>query len=108
MRFPDRFLEDLRAALPVIDVVQRRYKLRKAGSAEWVAVDDNSLGVNTSKNVWRDFAAELDTDPLATVENLKFPHVVGTEDSGKTVYHDLSRQEMHAVDLERASGVEVQ
>ena len=55
MRFPDRFLEELKAALPVINVVQRRYKLRKAGSAEYKAVDDESLSVNTSKNVWRDF-----------------------------------------------------
>lgn len=53
-RFPDAFLEQLRAALPVLDVVSRRYKMRKAGSAEHCAIDDKSLTVNTSKNMWYD------------------------------------------------------
>ena len=41
--------------MSVLDAVSRRHKLRKAGSAEYKAVDDESLSVNTSKNVWRDF-----------------------------------------------------
>ena len=34
MRFPPQFLDELRARLPVSDVVGRRVKLRKAGR-EW-------------------------------------------------------------------------
>jgi AAA domain len=55
MHFPDHFLEQLRAALPVMQVAQRHYKLRKAGGAEWKVVDDPSIGVNTAKNTWADF-----------------------------------------------------
>jgi hypothetical protein len=57
-----------------------------------------------AKNIWRDFAAELDADPLATVESLQFPHVHGTEDSATTVYADYSRAERHQIDLEHALG----
>lgn len=53
-RFPEAFLEELRAALPVLDVVSRRYKMRKAGSAEYEAIDDESLTVNTVKSLWYD------------------------------------------------------
>ena len=55
MRFPDSFLDDLRLRVPVIDAVKRKHKMRKAGSAEWKAVDDDSLTVNTVKNIWNDF-----------------------------------------------------
>src|ERR1700680_2351616 len=55
MRFPDHFLDQLRAALPVLQVAQRHYKLRKAGGAEWKVIDDPSIGVNATKNVWSDF-----------------------------------------------------
>ena len=54
-RFTDDFLTELKAAVPVIDAVKRRHKMRKAGSAEWKAVDDESLTVNTVKNIWNDF-----------------------------------------------------
>ena len=42
-RFTDDFLTELKAAVPVIDAVKRRHKMRKAGSAEWKAVDDEFL-----------------------------------------------------------------
>ena len=54
-RFSKQLLAELKAAVPVIDAVRRRHKMRKAGSAEWKAVDDESLSVNTIKNIWNDF-----------------------------------------------------
>ena len=54
MRFPDRFLEELRQALPIVDAARRHYKLKRKGS-EWVCVDDPSLSINAAKNVWADF-----------------------------------------------------
>jgi prefoldin subunit 5 len=51
-----------------------------------------------ARNIWSAFAAELDKDPLATVEHLEFPHVVGDEDVGKVVYSDLAPSERAAVD----------
>jgi hypothetical protein len=61
--------------------------------------------IDRAQRIWRDFASELDSDPLATVETLVFPHVSGTEDSTTTVYADYSSAERHQIDLERASGV---
>ncbi len=55
MRYPDSLLDQIRQALPVFDLVQKHYKLRKAGAAEYVAIDDKSFTVNTSKNIWHDF-----------------------------------------------------
>ena len=57
-----------------------------------------------ARNIWSAFAAELDKDPLATVEHLEFPHVVGDEDIGKIVYHELSPTERHQVDQAFAQG----
>jgi hypothetical protein len=54
MRWPSSFLDQIRAALPVVDVVKRHHKLRKDGASEWRAVTDQSLTVNTSKNLWYD------------------------------------------------------
>jgi hypothetical protein len=51
------FLEELRAALPVIDVVRRRHKLRKVSAHEWAAVDNPSLKVNDAKNTWADWGS---------------------------------------------------
>lgn len=51
MRWPSSFLDQIRAALPVVDVVKRHHKLRKDGASEWRAVTDQSLTVNTSKNL---------------------------------------------------------
>jgi hypothetical protein len=54
MRFPDAFLEELRQALPTIEIVSRRFKMRKVGS-EYQSIDNPSLKVNPSKNVWREW-----------------------------------------------------
>lgn len=59
-RFPDRFLEELRAALPVSVVVQKRMKLRREGAkGEWVAVDNKSFTVSDQKQIWHDFGNKV-------------------------------------------------
>jgi hypothetical protein len=60
--------------------------------------------IERAQNIWREFAAELDADPLATVEHLEFPIVSGHEDDGKIIYSELSRAERQNRDLEHALG----
>jgi AAA domain/CHC2 zinc finger len=55
-QFSERFLDELRAALPVLKVVSRRHKMRKEGQ-EYRAEDNHSLCVNPRKNVWSDFGS---------------------------------------------------
>lgn len=54
MRFPDSFLDQLRAATPLADYARRHYALRKEG-AEWCVVDDPSMKISPAKNIWYDF-----------------------------------------------------
>jgi hypothetical protein len=54
--FDERYLDELRAALPVLDVVKRRHEMRKEGG-EYRAIDNHSLTVNPNKNIWNDFGA---------------------------------------------------
>lgn len=60
--FGDQLLDDVRRAISVRTLVERRHKLRKRGANELVAVDDNSLTVNTLKNIWNDFALQKGGD----------------------------------------------
>jgi hypothetical protein len=53
--WPKSVLDEIRAELSVYNVVTRRHKLKKVGAAEYQAVDDPSLTVNTAKNLWYDF-----------------------------------------------------
>ena len=53
MAFSDAFLDELRDALPVSQVVGAHIALRREG-VEWRAVDDQSLTVNDSKKLWFD------------------------------------------------------
>lgn len=53
--YSEQFLDDLRRALPVLDLIGRTHKLRKEGR-EYRAIDDNSLTVSPEKNIWHDFA----------------------------------------------------
>jgi hypothetical protein len=71
---------------------------------EQVVVAPNSA-IEKAKTIWAGFAAELEKNALANVENIKFPHVIGNEDDGKTTYAELSRVERQAIDLAHASGV---
>ncbi len=54
MKFPDHFLDELRSAVRVSEIVGRKFKLRKQGQ-ELVAIDNPSLSVNDGKKLWKDF-----------------------------------------------------
>jgi AAA domain/CHC2 zinc finger len=54
MAFDQHQLDEIRARIPVSEVVGRKFKLRKQGN-EFVAVDDQSLTVNDQKGLWYDF-----------------------------------------------------
>jgi DNA primase len=84
MRFPPEFLDELRARLPVSEVVQRRVKLRKAGR-EWKGLSPfnrektPSFTVNDQKGFWHDFSSAKHGDIfgfLIETEGLTFPEAV--------------------------------
>src|ERR1035437_10132612 len=80
MKFPDAFLDELRARVPVSEIVGRKFKLRKVGH-EFRAVDDKSLTVNDQKGLWWDHAKNEGGDAfkfLVDVEGLTFPEAVKT------------------------------
>jgi hypothetical protein len=55
--------------------------------------------VARAKEIWSGFALELDSDPMSTIESLRFPEVSGEEDSGRIIYAELSASERHRVDV---------
>jgi DNA primase len=84
MRFPPQFLDELRARLPVSDVVGRRVKLKKAGR-EWKGLSPfnqektPSFTVNDQKGFFHDFSSGKHGDIFAFVmetEGLTFPEAV--------------------------------
>ena len=84
MRFPPHFLEDLRARLPVSDVVGRRVKLKKAGR-EWKGLSPfnrektPSFFVNDQKQAWFDFSSGRNGsifDFVMATEGVSFPEAV--------------------------------
>ena len=84
MRFPPAFLEELRARLPVSDVVGRRVKLRKAGR-EWRGLSPfnaektPSFFVNDQKMAWFDFSSGRNGnifDFVMATEGVTFPEAV--------------------------------
>src|ERR1017187_11036277 len=81
MKFPDAFLDELRARVPVSEIVGRKYKLRKQG-AEYVAIEDKSITVNDKKGLWWDFGKGGDGGDifkfLTEIEGLTFPEAVKT------------------------------
>ena len=81
MRFPPQFLDELRARLPVSEVVGRRVKLRKAGR-EWKGLSpfnkerSPSFFVNDQKGFYHDFSSGKHGDIFAFVmetEGVDFP-----------------------------------
>ena len=68
--WPTSFLDQIRSALPVLAVVQKHHKMRKESAHEWRAIDNNSLTVNTQKNIWCDFGD--DAAPIELVEKITF------------------------------------
>src|SRR5690349_16468231 len=84
MRFPAQFLDELKARLPVSEVVGRRVKLRKAGR-EWKGLSPfnkektPSFFVNDQKMAWFDFSSGKNGnifDFLMLTEGLSFPEAV--------------------------------
>src|ERR1700709_1935136 len=84
MRFTPDLLDDIRARLPVSEVVGRRVKLRKAGR-EWKGLSPfnqektPSFFVNDQKMAWFDFSAGKNGnifDFLMETEGLSFPEAV--------------------------------
>ncbi|HEX2217086.1 MAG TPA: DNA primase, partial [Xanthobacteraceae bacterium] len=84
MRFPPQFLDELRARLPVSDVVGRRVRLRKAGR-EWRGLSPfnrektPSFFVNDQKAMWFDFSSGKNGsifDFIMATEGVSFPEAV--------------------------------
>ncbi len=84
MRFTPQFLDELRARLPVSDVVGRRVKLRKAGR-EWKGLSPfnkektPSFFVNDQKAMWFDFSSGKNGnifDFVMLTEGVSFPEAV--------------------------------
>jgi len=84
MRFSPQFLDELRARLPVSEVVGRRVKLRKAGR-EWKGLSPfnkektPSFTVNDQKGFYHDFSSGKHGDIFDFVietEGLSFPEAV--------------------------------
>jgi DNA primase len=84
MNFSPSFLEEIRARLPVSDVVGRRVKLHKQGG-EWTGLSPftvaktPSIFVNDRKRCYHDFATQKHGDIfdfLVEAEGLSFPEAV--------------------------------
>jgi DNA primase len=84
MRFSPQFLDELRARLPVSEVVGKRVKLRKAGR-EWKGLSPfnkektPSFFVNDQKAMWFDFSSGRNGnifDFLMLTEGVSFPEAV--------------------------------
>ncbi len=84
MRFSPQFLDELRARLPVSEVVGKRVKLRKAGR-EWKGLSPfnkektPSFFVNDQKQAWFDFSSQKNGsifDFVMLTEGVTFPEAV--------------------------------
>src|SRR3979409_2074947 len=84
MRFPDAFLDEIRARLPVSDVVRRRVQLKKQGR-EWRGLSPfnkertPSFFVNDQKGFYHDFSSGKHGDIFGFVmdtEGVTFPEAV--------------------------------
>jgi DNA primase len=84
MRFPASFLDDLKARLPVSEVVGKRVKLKKAGR-EWKGLSPfnkektASFFVNDQKQAWFDFSSQKNGsifDFVMLTEGVTFPEAV--------------------------------
>jgi DNA primase len=84
MRFTPQFLDELRARLPVSEVVGRRVKLKKSGR-EWRGLSPfqqektPSFFVNDQKQAWFDFSSGKNGnifDFLVQTEGVSFPEAV--------------------------------
>jgi DNA primase len=107
MRFSAQFLDELRARLPVSEVVGRRVKLRKAGR-EWKGLSPfnkektPSFFVNDQKMAWFDFSSGKNGnifDFVMQTEGVSFPEAVErlAHEAGlplpKVSYEDEAREQ---------------
>lgn len=113
MRFAPSFLEELKARLPVSEVVRRRMKLMKAGR-EWRGLSPftsektPSFFVNDQKMAWFDFSSGKNGnifDFLMATEGLSFPEAVErlAADAGlplPKVSPEAEEQEKHRAGLQ--------
>src|ERR1700683_516309 len=84
MRFTPQFLDELRARLPVSEVVGRCVKLRKAGGeckgvAPFNKEKTPSFFVNDQKQAWFDFSSQKNGsifDFVMLTEGVSFPEAV--------------------------------
>ena len=80
MAYPPEFLDRLRAAVRVSEVVGRKWHLRRAGS-EFVVNDNRSFSINDKKGIWKDFGNGGEKggdvfDFLEAYDGLTFPAAV--------------------------------
>ncbi|WP_020173441.1 DNA primase [Methyloferula stellata] len=120
MRFPPSFLEEIKARLPVSEVVRRRVKLMKSGR-EWKGLSPfnaektPSFFVNDQKMAWFDFSSGKNGnifDFVMATDGLSFPETVErlAADAGlplptvtrETEEQEIKRASLHEV-LEQAA-----
>src|SRR5579863_2667429 len=115
MRFAPSFLEELKARLPVSDVVRRKVKLMKAGR-EWRGLSPftsektPSFFVNDHKMAWFDFSSGRNGnifDFLMATEGLSFPEAVERLAAEAGLALPKASPEAEAQDKRRASLQEV-
>ncbi len=115
MRFPPSFLEELRARLPVSEVVGRRVKLKKAGR-EWKGLSPfnkektPSFFVNDQKQAWFDFSSGKNGnifDFLMQTEGVSFPEAVERLAQMAGVPLPQSNPQFEAIEAKRKSLYEI-
>jgi DNA primase len=115
MKFPPEFLNEIRARLPVSEVVAKRVKLRKQGR-EWAALSPfssektPSFFVNDQKGFFHDFSSGKHGDIFAFLmetEGLGFPEAVERLAAMAGVPMPRQSDAAAAEDKKRASLIEV-
>ncbi len=115
MRFPTSFLDDIKARLPVSEVVRRRVKLTKSGR-EWKGLSPfntektPSFFVNDQKMAWFDFSSGKNGnifDFVMQTDGVSFPEAVErlAQDAGLAL--PQASRETEEKEKERASLYEV-
>lgn len=115
MRFPPSFLDELRARLPVSEVVGRRVKLKKSGRefkglSPFNKEKTPSFFVNDSKAAWFDFSSGKNGnifDFLMQTEGVSFPEAVERLAAMAGVPLPQSNPQFEAVEAKRKSLYEI-
>jgi DNA primase len=115
MRFPESFLDEIRARLPVSDVVRRRVQLKKQGR-EWRGLSPfnkertPSFFVNDQKGFFHDFSSGKHGDIFTFVmetEGLSFPEAVEKLANLAGLSMPVASSDAHAREVHRRSLYEV-